>query len=76
MICNNKNKEACFAYRKDGQCHCLERVCNTIASSCKFFKTKEKRIEELKAEAETQGIDFNDYVKGLKNDLIIHNDLV
>lgn len=77
MICkHNGNKETCFAYRKNGKCHCLKLSALDKNKHCKFYKNKKDYIEELKAEAKELNIDFDIYINELKSMDIISKDFI
>ena len=77
MICkHNGSKELCFAYRKNGQCHCLELPALNKNKQCKFYKNKNDYIEELKAEAKDLNTDFDIYINELKSVDIISKDFI
>lgn len=73
MLCNhNGAKESCFAYRNDGQCHCLSMPCRDKNKQCKFYKSKQKREQELREEAKERNVSYEDYILSLKAKLELH----
>lgn len=64
--CTNKEHN-CFAYNH-GICEALSIHCNDKNDNCKFYKTKDVYIEELKICAERLNMSFSEYleVTGIK----------
>lgn len=68
----DNEKRRCFAYR-GGLCDALKENCRNADGRCKFFKTKEKYLEELKFCAKRLNYNFDDYINacGLKSVIAI-----
>lgn len=58
------NMHDCFAYNH-GVCEALCEQCRDKNNKCKFYKTKEQNIKELKQCAEKLNISFEDYIKNI-----------
>ena len=54
-------KATCFAFR-GGSCDVLQSSCKDRYGHCKFFKSKETYLQELKVCAERQDINFEVYL--------------
>ena len=61
-------KTNCFAYR-EGSCDALDTPCKNAKGRCKFFKTKDTYIKELKQCAQKLDMDFNEYIRACDLDL-------
>lgn len=55
-------KTTCFAYR-NGACDALQEPCRYASGRCKFFKSLDTYIAELKATASKLDYNFEDYLR-------------